>query len=724
MPAIKSLCHCCTRPLFFEDDVLQLECPSCGMYNTRPQPTGPSPETLQRAAQQREACDFTNAEKSYQAILDEYPQHHEALWGRVLCRYGVEYVEDWKSGRSLPTCHFAQRKPMEEDSDYLQAVASAPEDIARKYREDAAYVDAILQNVRSAAENCPLYDILICYKATVPGNPESYTKDFNRARDLYYKLGQMGYEVFFAHETLQHSAGANYEAMIYHALNTARVMLVICSRKDYLQAPWVRSEWSRYLERTDEDSTRHLVPLLYDELSPSSLPAAFVNRSLEGLRMNDLSALDNLRATLESYIPRAKPQETAQSNTQLLGVEMALEDGRWEDAQPLLGPLVTALPTCAPVHICQLLLAMRLHRAEELAQCTEPFEDSIHWERALRFAAPRERAAYEGYLAASQSLRKKLHDDACLRQGLADQNLSAAFDGERVSLGKGCCDPYVTEISIPEGVTALGDHAFADCRLLESITLPDSLTTIGANAFSGCTALRELIIPGGVTAIGGGAFSGCTALEKAVLPDSISAIAENTFLNCESLRQIDIPDGVTAIGDSAFSGCTSLEEATLPPSLTSIGASAFMQCCSLRSAAIPAGVRAVSANAFRGCASMTALTLAEGLSVIGERAFSTCEQLRFLDLPRSLTRLSAGAFEGCFGLLGVVIPSAVTAIPPQCFKRCSQMREVDLPPRLQMIGDEAFAMCVSLEEIRLPAGASVAKDAFSSHITPLKLRRM
>ena len=48
-----------------------------------------------------------------------------------------------------------------------------------------------------------------------------------------------------------------------------------------------------------------------------------------------------------------------------------------------------------------------------------------------------------------------------------------------------------TEIIIPsryEGlpVTGIGDNAFAECSLLESITIPDGVTNIGLGAFGNC----------------------------------------------------------------------------------------------------------------------------------------------------------------------------------------------------------------------------------------------
>ena len=120
MSEIVVSCSCCGRQMVFPSECVLLECPACGTRNARPRSTGAELNILKRAVDQRLACDFHNAEKSYQHVLLEYPDEHEALWGLLLCHYGVEYVEDAKTGKSLPTCHFAQRKPMQEDPDFQQ----------------------------------------------------------------------------------------------------------------------------------------------------------------------------------------------------------------------------------------------------------------------------------------------------------------------------------------------------------------------------------------------------------------------------------------------------------------------------------------------------------------------------------------------------------------------------------------------------------------------------
>ena len=53
-------------------------------------------------------------------------------------------------------------------------------------------------------------------------------------------------------------------------------------------------------------------------------------------------------------------------------------------------------------------------------------------------------------------------------------------------------DAGLTELILPEGITAIGVEAFASCVNLKKVTLPATLTSLAADAFSGCTAITEI----------------------------------------------------------------------------------------------------------------------------------------------------------------------------------------------------------------------------------------
>lgn len=151
----------------------------------------------------------------------------------------------------------------------------------------------------------------------------------------------------------------------------------------------------------------------------------------------------------------------------------------------------------------------------------------------------------------------------------------ALFDKTKKTL---ICCPAALEAdsySIPQGIIAIGDLAFAGCASLSSILIPDSVTTIGEGAFAGCLSLTDIVVPDSVTVIGAGAFNSCISLTSISLPNTITAIGDWTFYGCRSLQSLEIPDGVTTIGWQNFLECDSLTQVTIPESVTLIEDDAY-----------------------------------------------------------------------------------------------------------------------------------------------------
>lgn len=92
-------------------------------------------------------------------------------------------------------------------------------------------------------------------------------------------------------------------------------------------------------------------------------------------------------------------------------------------------------------------------------------------------------------------------------------------------------------VTIPEGVTEIGDYAFNTCGSLTGVELPKSLRTIGRAAFTGCRSFTDIVIPDGVTEIGVWAFDNCNSLKAITIPASVTTIGSDA-----------IPRGVTIRG--------------------------------------------------------------------------------------------------------------------------------------------------------------------------------
>ena len=158
-------------------------------------------------------------------------------------------------------------------------------------------------------------------------------------------------------------------------------------------------------------------------------------------------------------------------------------------------------------------------------------------------------------------------------------------------------------VTIAESVTSIDNlMAFCNCPLLTEITLPSGLTYIGEDAFR-LTGLKEIVIPDH-TSIGQSAFLNCSNLEKVTLGNH-SSIGRTAFKNCAALREITIPGSISNVTKEAFSGCTGLDSVTFEEGVTEIGEGAFIDCSALKSVSIPFSVTGIAGRAFSGCTGIT-----------------------------------------------------------------------------------------------------------------------
>ena len=148
----------------------------------------------------------------------------------------------------------------------------------------------------------------------------------------------------------------------------------------------------------------------------------------------------------------------------------------------------------------------------------------------------------------------------------------------------------VTGVTVPAGIVAIGNSAFAWCSKLTSITVDtnnanySSLSGVlfdkNQNVLIQCPGGKtgNYTIPNTVNSIASGAFS-CAAISGVTVPDSVHSIGSSAFQSCSLLTSLATGNGVTSIGDYAFYN-GSLKSVTIGTSVTSIGNHAFDSCSS------------------------------------------------------------------------------------------------------------------------------------------------
>jgi hypothetical protein len=261
----------CGGDINVEDGVAFGSCDSCGTTSTLPKASDEKLVNLfNRGNHFRRLNEFDKAIAAYESILNEDNTNAEAHWCLVLCKYGIEYVEDPKTRERVPTCHRTHYEPIMTDGNYMAALENSPDDYTRGlYETEAKKINEIQKNILAISSSEEPYDVFICYKETTAGGSRS--KDSALAQDIYYQLTQDNYKVFFARITLEEKLGQQYEPYIFNALNSAKVMLVIGTCKEHFEAVWVKNEWSRYLSLMKKNSSKLLIPC-YKDMDAYDLP--------------------------------------------------------------------------------------------------------------------------------------------------------------------------------------------------------------------------------------------------------------------------------------------------------------------------------------------------------------------------------------------------------------------------------------------------------------------
>ena len=330
-----------------------VECEYCGSRQTIPTADNEKKVTLfARANRLRFGCEFDKAAGVYESIVAEFPTEAEAYWGLVLCKYGIEYVDDPATGKKIPTCHRSSFDSVMEDDNFDQACENA-DAVARKvYRDEAKQIEELRKRIIEVSGKEEPYDIFICYKETDENG--SRTLDSVLAQDIYNALTEKGYRVFFARISLEDKLGQEYEPYIFAALNSAKVMLAVGTDYEYYNAVWVKNEWSRYLALIAAGQKKTLIPC-YKNIDAYDMPKEFAR--LQAQDMGKVGAMQDLLRGIEKIIggkqEESKPQSAGVDVAQIVqqvmkqnvsvGGEsnaaallkrgyMALSDGDWEKA--------------------------------------------------------------------------------------------------------------------------------------------------------------------------------------------------------------------------------------------------------------------------------------------------------------------------------------------------------------------------------------------------------
>lgn len=386
-------CKMCGGTLEIEPNETIATCEYCGTQQTLPKLDDERRANLyDRANHFRRNNEFDKAMGIYEKILNEDNTDAEAYWSLVLCRYGIEYVEDPASHKRVPTVNRAQFTSIYDDDNYKSALQYADSLQRSIYEAEAATINEIQKGILEISSKEEPFDVFICYKESDASGRR--TPDSVLATELYHELTNEGFKVFFSRITLEDKLGTAYEPYIFAALNSAKVMVVLGTKPEYFNAVWVKNEWSRYLALIKAGQKKILIPA-YKDMDPYDLPEEFSH--LQAQDMTKLGFMQDLIRGIKKilYVDDPKPAvaketvttETATVNTAplLKRAFMFLEDGNWRDADAYCEKVLDQDPENAEAYLGKLMAELHVRKRAELQTYNRTFTYSLNYQKIVRF---------------------------------------------------------------------------------------------------------------------------------------------------------------------------------------------------------------------------------------------------------------------------------------------------------------------------------------------------
>lgn len=421
-------CKMCGGTLEINENETTATCEYCGTEQTIPKITDDLIGNLfNRANTLRLKSEFDKAEEIYNKIVGLDNTQSEAYWGIILCKYGIEYVEDPTTYKRVPTCHRTSYDAITADEDYKLAIQYA--DISQKiiYEAEAKAIDEIQKGILTISQNEKPYDVFICYKETDESGKR--TQDSVLANDIYHQLTQEGFKVFYAAITLEDKLGQEYEPYIFAALNSAKVMLVIGSKPEYFTAVWVKNEWSRYLKLMKADRSKLLIPC-YKDMDAYELPEEFAH--LQAQDMGKIGFINDIVRGIKKVINKDEPKpavkETAAADQAansavaplLKRISLFLEDGNWQEADEYCERVLDSDPENAQAYLYKLMAKLKVRKTEDLRNQAQLFDSEDMYRKTVRFADEELKNTLEEYNAYIKDRNEKKRIESIYKKAVYD----------------------------------------------------------------------------------------------------------------------------------------------------------------------------------------------------------------------------------------------------------------------------------------------------------------
>ncbi len=687
-------CKMCGGTLEIKNNETVATCEYCGTQQTLPKLDDERRANLyDRANHFRRNNEFDKALGIYEQILSEDNTDAEAHWSIILCKYGIEYVEDPRTNTRVPTVNRAQFTSIFDDDNYALALKYADGYQEEIYKAEAEVINEIQKGILEISNKEEPFDVFICYKEQ--DKKGERTQDSVIAQELYYQLEKEGIRTFFARVTLEDKLGVAYEPYIFAALNSAKAMVVLGTKPEHFNAVWVKNEWSRYLALVKKGADKTLIPV-YQNMDPYDLPEAFSH--LQAQDMAKVGAMQDLVYGIKKILKNVVnvPQKGKTDQTQIKILEdrifSMLEDGSFGAAKSICNELLIFDPQNVMAYVGKLMIDLKVKTFSEKAFAKKKYLKNENYLKAIEYADDYVNEKFKS-IARARKKRKKTQIFLSVAafilicagviasyfiidnkyNTLVNEMYDTTSDFARLYTEFDKIEWY-KDSNAYKATCAVYMGKSELCLDVEKVIYFGSWSDGARASVAELPFCREIIVADGVTHIDEQAFQNLTKITKIVLPESVEFIGYEAFYGCHNLTSINIPEKVRDIKSRTFAHCINLKNIIIPESVKTIEQGAFEDCQSLEEVILPSGINYIPTDAFNGCINLTSINIPERVVKIGARAFKGCTSLKDIIIPESVVKIEYCAFLGCKNLETIKLPENVVISEDRVFYGCDKLK--------------------------------------------------
>ena len=735
---------------------------------------------LEEIVNRRQMREFVEAEELSRALIEKQPECAEAYWQALLATLGVVYVRD--EGKAKPTffCYsYDKRESVFKNEYYLKAIENSDADSKEFYEKKAGELDKLLDAFFALVAKEAAYDVFISFKKTtvaiVDGEERSIdTDDYLKAKEIYDYLTKRNFKVFFSPVSIGTDTGIEgekYEPRILKALQSSKAMILVGTKKEYLEAQWVENEWRRYLFYIKRGLKKKNSLIIGYEKQMPALPLALKDTQWPSFDFFKSGYLEDLVKKLDFVKPTAKPKPEAAPVVKKPKKKMSKR------------------AKIAVAVICALLLGgaaggfiyynSAISEVEEVSRKISSIPYTI---TDYEYFSDLINETYTAYTDLADWQKEKVEDKERFLEVISEFDKHKA-DRVLVLAGLVSVETVETTTALYDAVTAYRALTPAqkakipdvDIKRLDAYaSVYDIITGIKeveadlTNKYSKVADLKQTYhsLSAEYTALVYNyhlvdtfeeKYAFMQALEYTELDDgSYSVKAKDT---ASLTGKVEIPERyngqlVTVIPDEAFKDCKGITEVVVPETVTEIGRGAFSGCTKITDMTLPFTGKSKNAEAFEAVMGFIFGYTTRKLDTSGESSTEfintvyekvdgatwqyTCKNAGYGDctvyyyyVPVSLknitittqTEIKSGTFNGLAYIESVNYTQTLDYFGDAIFQDCASLKrfnsdidgEMDLTSEVQIIRPQSFKNCSSIDKLTMPSGLlTIYENAFEN----------